>query len=233
MQCSASVRPFTRSWILGLGMLMACSDGEPGQGRTGSLAESDGGVGAAPALRCGNGLVMRSGRRVDLEHGCLAEVAEVGCAKVSDGCDDALGYVRDAQGRIWQFGDLCLPVGLEQLSETEESHWGSLELCGPPPPREVFKGCSQLSTSSCASEPDCREITGTQYDETRHCRWENPAVVGCKQADESCKPAVVYARYPGADAFPFEIVSGCLPPKFVRLEPPSDGLSNWPLCTAP
>jgi hypothetical protein len=30
----------------------------------------------------------------------------------------------------------------------------------------------------------------------------------------------------------FEIVSGCIPPKFIRLEPPSDGPSSWPLCTA-
>lgn len=246
MQYSASVRSATRTWVLG--MLMACSDGQASQGRNDSLAEGaggadgaqahdslakgDGGAGGAQALRCDEGLVVRSGRRIDLERGCLAETAEVGCAKVSDGCDEALGYVRDAQGHIWQFGNLCLPLGLEQLSETQENHWGSLELCDPPP-REVFRDCSQLSTSSCASEPDCRAITGTQYDETRHCRWDEPSAIGCMQKDQSCKPAVVYARYSGADEVAFEIVSGCIPPKFIRLDPPSDGPSNWPLCTAP
>jgi hypothetical protein len=212
-------------------MLMACSDSDPGQVRNGGSGEVDGGVGAAQARSCGSGLVARSGRRIDLERGCLAEAAEVGCAKVSDGCDDALGYVRDAQGRIWQFGDLCLPIGLERLSETQENHWGSLGLCDPVP-REVFKGCSQLSTSGCASEPDCREITGTQYDDTRHCRWQMPAVVGCMQADDSCPPDIVYARYPGMDEVAFEIASGCIPAKFIRLDPPSNGISSWPLCTA-
>jgi hypothetical protein len=226
MQYPASLRPASRSWLLGLGMLMACADGQPSQVRDDSLAEVDGGMGEAP--RCGEGLVVRSGRRVDLEHGCLAEVAEVGCAKVSDGCDEALGYVRDAQGRIWRFVDLCLPVGLEPVSE--QNHWGSLALCNTLP-REVFKGCSELSTTSCASEPDCKEITGTQYDEARHCRWEAPVAIGCMQADQSCKPAVVYARSPGTDKVAFEIVSGCIPPKFVRFDAPSDGPSGWPVCT--
>jgi hypothetical protein len=133
---------------MALGMLMACSDGQPHQSRNDGLAEVDGGLGGAQA------------------------------------------------------------------------------------PREVFEGCGERSTSSCASEPDCRAITGTQYDETRHCRWEAPVAVGCMQRDQSCKPAVVYARDPGAEEVAFEIVSGCIPPKFTRLDAPSDGPSSWPLCTS-
>jgi hypothetical protein len=76
---------------------------------------------------------MQRGRRVDEARRCIAEAAEVGCAQLERGCDDAHGYVRDRKGRIWQFNNLCLPDGLEELHESDAHPWGGWPLCDPLP----------------------------------------------------------------------------------------------------
>jgi hypothetical protein len=172
------------------------------------------------------------GHRIDLTRRCIGGSATVACIDVRKGCNAAIGYTRDAEGTLWRLPSSsthCQPASHERVSydalPTDASSW---MLCNPQP-QQPNTHCSELSTTACESDPACRGIPGLQYDPVRKCRWEQPVIVGCTQADRACRPVVVYARYPGAQEA-FEIASGCLPSKFEQVDEYPGDLRSWPVC---
>lgn len=173
---------------------------------------------------------LRNGRLVDTSRRCIGGIVLIACDRRVLGGDDALGYGRDAEGRVWQFSSMSLvPSNLERVYESETQPWGGWPLCRPFTPQPNMR-CSELSTSACESELGCVAIRGVQYDPERKCRWEGSVIVGCTQADMPCPPSIVHARYPGSSEA-FEIASGCLPAKFEQVEYPGD-LQSFALCPA-
>ena len=183
-------------------------------------------AGCARAAYC----VPVSGRRLDEANRCIADEAFGFCADRRQVCNDALGYARDEERRVWQFPSSsaeCLPQRLELLTDSVERGWGGWQRCVrvSPMPNQV---CSELSTTACATELGCTSIGGLQYDPARQCRSQASVAIGCRQADQPCPPAIVYARSIGA-AESFEIVSGCLPAGFERVDYPGD-IRAWNVC---
>ena len=173
---------------------------------------------------------VRSGHLLDEAKRCIGELAPVACDQRISGGDGALGYGRDANGRVWQFSSMSLvPSTLERVYESADNAWGGWPLCKPQA-QLPNQRCSELSTSMCEADPACVAIRGVPYDPGRKCRREAPVIVGCTQADMPCPPSIVHARYPGA-AEAYEIASGCLPAKFERVDYPGD-LQSFALCPA-
>ena len=166
--------------------------------------------------RCGPIL----GRPIDANNNCFdyAQLRFAACVpKNPAGCDAAVGYARDPEGLLWEFGSLCIPP-----------HWTYLaDFSDPPPWCAASDVCSTLSEDECESD-SCMSIFGRPLDANNNCfHYSQLRFVACVPNPGGCDEGIDYARDP--DGVLWEFGSTCIPPNWTELF----GLENPPpMCAA-
>jgi len=176
-----------------------------------------------------SGCEIGAGNLVDEAQQCIGQSAPVGCMTSVDrqgGCDDALGYVRDRQGRIWRFGNLCLPEGLEQVDQ--QRAWSSWESCDVPVATPDVP-CASLSVGSCARAPHCGVVEARWVVQHRGCIEDELVQLACADRAESCQPGPGYGRDSQERVWQFSNL--CVPARFQSVTPtPAQPWSSWGSC---
>ncbi|MET0340959.1 MAG: hypothetical protein ABW252_08150 [Polyangiales bacterium] len=214
----------TRCVALGLMTLVAqtfsasCSD----------AAEDCGHLDLAACARA-RGCQVSSGSLVDEAQQCLGGSAPVGCmaSLTGRGCDDAIGYVRDRQGRAWKFGNLCLPEGLEQIQgERAWTHWESCAV----PVATSDTPCAGLALGSCARAAHCTVVDARFVVQHRSCIDDVPSALACADRAQACAPGFGYGR--DGQGLVWQFPNQCVPARFQVVTPTAQQpWSSWGFCS--
>lgn len=177
-----------------------------------------------------SGCEVRAGNLVDEAEQCIGPSAPVGCMTSvarQGGCDEALGYVRDRQGRIWRFGDLCLPEGLERVDE--QRAWTSWESCQVPVATPDVP-CASLSLGSCVRAAHCSVVEARWVVQHRGCIEDEQEPLACADRAQDCPPGLGYGRDSQERVWQFPEL--CVPPSFQAVVPTAaQPWSSWGSCS--
>lgn len=176
-----------------------------------------------------SGCEVRAGNLVDETQQCIGQSAPVGCTTSvarQGGCDDALGYVRDRQGRVWMFGDLCLPEGLERVDEPRA--WSNWESCQVPVATQDVP-CASLSVGSCVRAAHCAVVEARWVVQHRACVEDELVQLACADRAQACQPGSGYGRDSQERVWQFSNL--CVPPRFQVVTPTAaQPWSTWTSC---
>jgi hypothetical protein len=177
-----------------------------------------------------SGCEVRAGSLVDEAQQCIGQNAPVGCMTSvarRGGCDDAIGYVRDRQGRLWRFSDLCLPEGLEPVQDQDA--WTRWESCDVPVATPDMP-CASLSVGGCLRATHCSVVEARFVVQHRECVEDELVELACADATQTCEPGLGYGR-DGQDRV-WQFLNRCVPPRFQVVMPTAaQPWSNWGSCS--